>query len=388
MTKFSGIFFCLLLLTSLCCKKPYNPQLVSSAKSYLVVEGIINSGSDSTIIKLSRTVNLNGKTTVNPVLGAVVNVENDQNVSNPLIDIHHDGNYSSPPLNLSNSRKYRLRIATREGNQYLSDFMAVKPTPPIDSIGFKIQNGNLVVYINAHDLSNNTRFYRWDYAETWLFHSKYGSDFQLDLNTNTIVPRSKSIFYCFGSDRSSNIVLTSTAKLSSDVVYQSPVTTIPVTSEKLGVRYSILVHQYALTNEAYNFYQNLQKNTEQLGGIFDSQPTQLNGNIHNVNNAAETVIGYLTITNVQSKRVFISYDDLPKNTITSYPFDCEQDTALYVNKQGFNEVQNTLINPPVSYLPTRGLFTPAGTIYGYLYSTRQCVDCTLRGTTTVPSFWK
>lgn len=388
MNKSPVIFFFLVLVTSLCCKKPYNPQLVSSSKNYLVVEGVINSGTDSTTIKLSKTVNLDGKTTLNPVLGAVVNVESDQNASIRLIDAHNNGNYSSPALGLSNSHQYRLRIATADGNQYLSDFMTVKPTPPIDSVGFKIQNGSLVVYVNAHDAANNTHFYRWDYSETWLFHSKYGSDFQLDTHTNTIVPRTKPIFYCFGSDSSSNVVLTSTAKLSHDVVYQSPVTTIPVTSERLGVRYSILIHQYALTSEAYNFYQNIQKNTEQLGSIFDSQPTQLIGNIHSIKDPAEAVIGYLTITNVQSKRIFIGSDVLPKNTITRYPFDCEQDTALYFNKQGYNEVQNTLINPPVAYLPTEGLFTPSGTIYGYLYSSPQCVDCTIRGTIKVPPFWK
>lgn len=36
-------------------KKPYNPPAVAVNSAFLVVEGIINSGSDSTIIKIGRT---------------------------------------------------------------------------------------------------------------------------------------------------------------------------------------------------------------------------------------------------------------------------------------------------------------------------------------------
>ncbi|MEO6979770.1 MAG: hypothetical protein ABI113_15385 [Mucilaginibacter sp.] len=38
------------------CTKPYNPPAIVSPGTYLVVEGVINSGSDSTVIKLSKTV--------------------------------------------------------------------------------------------------------------------------------------------------------------------------------------------------------------------------------------------------------------------------------------------------------------------------------------------
>src|SRR5271165_2307623 len=92
--------FCLLLFCLLCCRKPYNPAAISSPGSYMVVEGVINSGSDSTIIKLSKTVNLNSKTTVNPVLGASVTVESDQNTNFPLLDADGTGSYTSAGFNL------------------------------------------------------------------------------------------------------------------------------------------------------------------------------------------------------------------------------------------------------------------------------------------------
>jgi len=379
----------LLALCLVCCKKPYNPPVISSAKSYLVVEGIINSGGDSTFIKLSKTVSLNAQVTLNPLMDATVTVESNQNTTWTLVPDGR-GNYYSPGLNLSPSNQYRLRIRTSDGQQYLSDFMAVKPTPPIDSIGYTVHNGGAQLYVNTHDPANNTRYYRWDYQETWLFHSKYYSSYIADPATNAIIPRpaDKGIFYCYANDASTDLFLNSTAKLSKDVVYQSPLTNIPFTSEKLGETYSILVHQYALTSDAYQFYLNIQKNTEQLGSIFDAEPSLLEGNIHNVADAAEPVIGYLSVTNVQSKRTFITNAILPLGTQTSYPYDCQQDTALLKDGSGFNEVQNVLITQPPSYIPTEALLNKMQIVIGYEYSTPGCTDCTLRGTTKQPSFWK
>lgn len=381
----------LIIFALLCCRKPYNPPAIASPGSYLVVEGVIDSGNDSTFIKLSKTVNLNGKSTVNPVLGASVEVESDQNNSFPLLDLNGNGNYSSAPLNLPATQKYRLRINTSDGKQYLSDFIAVKPTPPIDSIGYVMQNGAAQLYLNTHDPANNTHYYRWEYTETWIFHSKYQSYWVLDKNTNTIVHRTddQEIYTCFGNDTSSYILLGSTTKLKQDVVYQTPLIKIPVTSEKFEVKYSILVKQYALTTGAYEFYQNLQKNTQQLGSIFDAQPTQLNGNIHNVQDANEPVIGFLTVSNVQSKRIFLLNNIIPPFTQAIYPYDCEEDTALYSNKQGYNDVQNILINPPLTDLPIFAIYATSPTgIIGFTYSKPFCVDCTLRGTAKTPSFWK
>ncbi len=384
MIKLRNAFY-LLLLILLCCKKPYNPPASSTPNSYLVVDGFINSGNDSTVIMLSKTVQLTGKTTYNPVLGATVTVEGEQNGVYNLYDNTNNGHYTSlNNLNLSSSQKYRLRIVN--GNrQYLSDFVEVKPTPPIDSIGFNIQNGNVNVYVNAHDPTNSTRYYRWDYEETWQFHSKYQSGWMLDTTINALVPRppEQSVYDCFGSDLSSHIVLASTEKLAKDVVYQNSIVQIPLSAEKVETRYSILLKQYAITQDAFNFYQNLQKNTEQLGSIFDAQPSQLSGNIHCLTDPSELVVGYITANNVQTKRIYISHNQIPDVPI-NYPYDCEQDTAKNASVEGL------LIDRPVNYIPLQLLFKPGASppvAIGFLYSSKECVDCTLRGTKQAPPWW-
>ena len=61
------------------CKKLYDPPVIASNATYLVVEGTINPGADSTIITLSHTVNISSKITLSQVTGATVAVVRDQN---------------------------------------------------------------------------------------------------------------------------------------------------------------------------------------------------------------------------------------------------------------------------------------------------------------------
>ncbi len=381
-------WYFVLTVAVLGCKKPYNPTIVATNNNYLVVEGTINTGSDSTIFRLSRTVNVSSTVTINPEKGATVTIESNANGAYPLTETK-SGYYTSPGLNLDNSKQYRLRILTANNQQYLSDFVAVKITPPIDSVGYAIQSNGLQLYVNTHDPQNNTRYYRWDYVETWQFHAKYESSFIS--NGKEIVPRTVSqfIYSCFGNAVSSNIVLGSSAKLKQDVIYQSPLTAIASTSEKIETKYSILVRQYALTSDAYNFWVNLKTNTEDLGSIFDAQPSQAPTNIHNISNPTAPAIGYISACLVQTKRIFISNTQLP-NWQPTYPYTCELDSIWYsAPKSGFNEVAAELVPLPNSEIPVTSFYlkgSPA--VAGFLSSDIDCVDCTIRGTQVQPSFWK
>jgi hypothetical protein len=359
------------------CKKPYNPVIVASNTNYLVVEGVINSGQDSTIIHLSRTTNISDTTKVNPELGAQVTVESDQNTTYPIHELGK-GVYASPSLNLDAAHKYHLHIKTTDGKEYLSDPEAVKPTPPIDSVGFSFQGNGIQLYVNTHDPNNNTHYYRWDYTETWSFHARYPSP--LITNGTDLVSRTpeQEVYSCFGNQVSSTVLLGSSAKLSRDFIYQSPLTQVASTSEKLETKYSILVKQYALTSDAYNFYTNLKKNTEQLGSIFAAQPSELTGNIHCVTNPAEPVVGYISVTNVQQKRIFISNSQLPDNWLAVYPYDCEVDTVGLLDLLPLGSTE----------LAIGAATGPTGNFIGYLATDSECADCTIRGTNKQPAFWQ
>ncbi|HVV54801.1 MAG TPA: DUF4249 domain-containing protein, partial [Mucilaginibacter sp.] len=160
------IFLCLyaILIT---CKKPYAPVIAGTGDSYLVVDGFINSGSDSTFIRLSRTVSLDSKN-YDPETGATISIESDKNDTYFLTEIS-TGVYAVNNLNLPTDRKYRLHIITADHKEYASDFVENKISPPIDSISTKVAKNGVQFFVNTHDDSGKTRYYYFDYDEAWTY---------------------------------------------------------------------------------------------------------------------------------------------------------------------------------------------------------------------------
>lgn len=373
------------------CKKPYMPPAITATSNYLVVEGVINTGQDSTIVRLSHTVTLSSTVGTTPEVRASVVVESDAHTSYPLTETGN-GYYSSPGLNLSSSNKYHLKITTADSKAYQSDFVTPKDSPPIDSVYYMIQNNGLRINVDTHDPSNHTTYYRWGFNETWQIHSAfYSSAVYSKTPKDTVLYRdpANQIYSCWLSKSSSNIILGSSAKLSSDVIKGNELSFISSTSDKISVRYSVLVKQYALTAEAYNYWTQLKKNTEQLGSIFDAQPSEILGNIHCITDPAEPVIGYISAGAVAKKRIFVDAVALPA-WIPTTPFDgCRMDTLYYAAKpNGRNEVKDEIYSGnQIPLFPILLHPGPPIIIIGYAAGTPECVDCTLYGSNKQPDFW-
>jgi hypothetical protein len=376
------------------CTKPYAPPPINAVTGYLVVEGVINAGNNaSSVFRLNRVVNLDSTSNA-PVINAQVSIQGKDNTSYTLTG-DSAGVYTSAPLQLSSSGQYRIYIKTSNGEEYSSAYEAVKVTPSIDTIAHVIESNGVQLNLNTHDPNNDTRYYRWDYSETWEFHSMYDSEYISNGDTVLGRPASEQVYYCFASDSSTSILLGSSAKLVQDVISTAPIAFVPAGSEKIEKEYSIIVHQYALTSDAYNFWANLKKNTEQLGSIFDAQPSQIYGNIQCITNPKEPVIGYISASTIQSKRIFIDGSTLP-NWRTTYPYNCGLDTTLFVRHflgGGVIYEEDLYFNylkgaAGTDYLPISPVFDPvSGALIGHMRSTTFCADCTIRGTTKFPAFW-
>lgn len=353
------------------CKDPYDPPIKGSANHYLVVEGYINPDGQ-TNIKLSRTRNITAGDTASDIneLNANVVIEDNTNNTYPLSE-NGNGNYSGN-FNLNTSNHYRLHITTSDHKEYLSKFVSCKISPPIDNVGWNLNNGNGVqVFVNTHDPNNNTRYYRWSYTETWEFHSQYYSLFTYVHSDSTVIPRAIPVFVCYNTDDASTILLGSSAKLQQDVIHEEPLIGIPLHDRKISVLYSILVTQYALDSAGYNFWSAMKSNTENVGSIFDSQPNQTRGNIICTSDSTEPVVGYIGAGVTQQSRLFINNSELPV---------------------GWNQPQNcTEYNVPgdsIVYYFGGGSFIPIQiTATGYFSASSSCVDCTLSGSPLKPSFW-
>jgi hypothetical protein len=294
------------------------------------------------------------------------------------------GNYTFTQLNLNASQQYRLYIKTREGKEYASDYVKVKIAPPIDSVRWIRENGGgMQIYVNTHDPKNNTWYYRWTTEETWEFHSVFYTSITYSRDATNRINGVKwrrpdgqvepKLFTCWKGENSTSLILGSSARLSVDSIYK-PLIFIPYSSWKLSVLYSLMVKQYALSKEEYEFLAKMKTNSEETGNVFGRQPSELKGNIHCLSNPAEPVIGYIGIANRQEKRIWISRSDVPD---WRYSMQCETHDVSRDSAEFYS-----------NFTPTSPTEIDAfGVIQFYVAATPSCVDCTLRGSNVKPSFW-
>ncbi|HVB02521.1 MAG TPA: DUF4249 domain-containing protein [Chitinophagaceae bacterium] len=353
------------------CITPFDPPAISNPTADLVVEGFINTGNGPTDFMLTRTSSLSGISQPAPELNAQVSVEDGQGNIFPLTEIGN-GNYTLSSLGSDTTGKFRLQIHTADGEQFISDYDSAVSTPPIDSVSWGLESGDLHIYVNSHDPTGQVDYYRWNYQETWEFHSYYKSYLEWLGGAVVARPPGQEAYTCWHADQSTDILISSASGLSSDIISRFPLTVVADHSKQISVLYSILVDQFGMSQAAYQYWQALEKNTEQTGTIFDPLPFTADGNLHCVTNPAEKVIGFVSAGSEQQQRIFISNAALPAD------WNIEPDCPLVVvpadSVQFFFGISELL---PISQ----------DGVSAYFASEATCVDCTLTGTNVKPSFW-
>jgi hypothetical protein len=134
-----------------------------------------------------------------------------------------------------------------------------------------------------------------------------------------------------------------------------------------------------LTKEAYQFFQTLQKNTQQTGTLFDPQPSQLPTNFHCLTNPGEKIIGFIYATNITERRIFISHRQVENWHYQGQAQDCDNLVHTFANPVDFRIFDY----PDTSFAPY--YFQSGG---GLVLVRKSCTYCTYYGGSNVkPSFW-
>ncbi|WP_187261938.1 DUF4249 domain-containing protein [Pontibacter beigongshangensis] len=369
----------LLLLGS--CIDPFQPEVVERPNNYLVVDGYINSGGELTTFRLSRTQNLTEKGEPAAESGATVVVEEEGGAGYALPELTA-GVYAARLQSLNPERQYRLYIKTTNGREYASDFVPATPTPQIDEVAWQAESDGLLITVSTHDDQNNTGYYRWEYEETWEFTAAEKATVEIvNGQVRDITPESENIYTCWRTEPSTTIRLGTTTKNASDILRNFPVHKIASDSDKLRIGYSILVRQFAQTRAAYEYWENLKRNTEDIGSLFDPLPSQLTGNIQSLSEPDELVIGFVSANSATEKRMFVSKSELPKNWQAPRLLCVADSTNLPVNG-AVEKMKNEKY-----YVLKKRILGEGNVLLGYQAKFRGCVDCREYGTNVRPEFW-
>ena len=75
-------------------------------------------------------------------------------------------------------------------------------------------------------------------------------------------------------------------------------------------RHYFLVNQQSITQETHDYWDKINRVANQTGSIFDAPPAGILGNIYNVNDEKEVVLGYFELSNTDSLRAFVTGGEL------------------------------------------------------------------------------
>ncbi len=375
----------LLLLSG--CIEQFEPRDIAY-QSVLVVDGYLSDKAEPYRITLSRSRAINDEG-FSPEQGASVSIVGVEGNSYHLTE-SDSGLYLSNPNEFVaiTGQEYMLDIVTANGNHYQSDMVRVKPTPPIDSVYFRRENrisddglelDGLKFLVDAHDPNGTTSFYRYEWIETYETYLAYAAPWEYDdMAPDPGFPIKRSEVFpqiCYSSKRGNNILVAGTDQLSEDIVSEFELNYVSTQDYRLRSRYSILVEQFALDEKGFNYWQELQKNSESLGTLFDPLPYELRGNVRNIDNPDEAVLGYFDAAQSSQYRLFVEKDELKDLVYPSTGCPNLLDTVALSDLK-INLARGLLISVlgpyPVQYV---------------LMAPMSCADCRVYGSLEKPGFW-
>jgi hypothetical protein len=304
----------ILIVLFVACVEPYDIKNTSPT-SMLVVEGIISNQLKRHQISLSRATPLNERKFIYEQ-GATVTISDQQGTVISLAE-ESPGIYETPEFSAQPGAIYTLHIFTADGNEYASQQVPFKDGADIGEVYAAYANTaedgpGVQVYVDTDDPTGQTRFYRWNYIETYKVISPFPSVWNW-IGNNSVEPRVEGIDTCYATDTLRQINIRHTRDLERDQVTAQKIRFIPEYSHILRHRYSILVQQFSLSEASYLYWENLRTISEKQGSLSDVQPGSLLGNITSLTNPSETVLGYFEACKVSEKRIFFSatefYDD-------------------------------------------------------------------------------
>lgn len=354
---------CLFVLFSVfsSCITDFSPE-VKGLKGILVVDGMITDGVSE--FRLSRSVEISGDLTGREgITHADMCIERSDGVSFPAVEMD-SGSYKIETGALIPDLEYRLTF-TIAGQQYASSFLKPMRTAEIDSLSYQKAGWQqpVTIHVSSHAQENQSRCYRWSYRETWeltasLFATLgYMNGELISFDRNT----ANNTYYCWGRDSSKVMLLGDTRMLSENRIAQHKLFEISSNDDRLSILYHLEVSQMQLREEAYEYYQMMMDAVERTGGLFNVvMSAGDNGNIYNVSDSDEVVVGYVEVANVTKKSIYI-------------PFDAN----LY---EGRKE------SCPIWEVTGSGHYP---WVTGSTYSTWRCVDCRERynASKDKPSWW-
>ena len=294
------------------CVEPFTPE-ITDYENLLVVEGMISNEARPYTVKLSKSTNVN-LPKKEPFTGVEVTILDDVGNSEILTEVK-DGIYETSPDGIEGiaGRKYKIKLKTPEDKMYESEFQQLKETVGVDSLYVQTEfqyfpdteypHEGYRFFIDTHTDADEKTYFLWQMIESYEYNSDYRIYYYYD-HALLNYPKPDSLFTCWQT-RAVNGIFSYKTVSNSENIIQFPLNFVSAETRKLKIKYTLLLKQYSVSKEAYNFWSSLQEINSQNGELYTQQPYQIRGNVFNVDDPDETVLGFFAVAGADTRRIFV-----------------------------------------------------------------------------------
>lgn len=407
-TAFRMAVYAAATLLTAACIYPYTVDIRRGEEYPLVIEGDLNIGGTS-LVRLSHVRPFDTYEYEDIAVFAQGYIEGEDGTRVEGVDANLGGMLSSSSSyyeygtslafdtsKLSENQRYRLHFDTytAEGevnNQFESEWLTPCPAPTIDALTYSKNDQFEELWVGLSMHCHGSHYFRWTFNETWEYHSDIQS--YIDYVPSAWSEREMrmvggeyqkifpTLYYCWKSASSSQINIFTTKNQTEDRFEELAFHTIPLSDKRLQVMYRINVQLMAMSEDAYNYWYNMQQNSQGQGSIFSPVPSEMASNVHCISDPSVQVMGYLNAAVPVSAVMY--YDNEQEGFYQPGPLFERRDSTIAASNIALADQMYRS-----GYLPFKEIYTmgPDPTDYTWTYS--DCIDCRRQGgTKTRPEGW-
>jgi hypothetical protein len=264
------------------------------------------------VIKVSQSIPFNygnSSLSFSAYSGATVRVLDQEGEEYVFLESNTPGIYHSSSLVGQVGDTYILRVIDLEGNVIESSPQTILPNPGFDSLyamsteieslrGSQIVTSTMASFLVDLPVLEQNTYLRYDWEMTYEFTPKRSPsecDFDFELPER-----------CYRSENPNNYenVLRVGRFGNEETIVGYEVALIDP-NRRMENLFSLLVNQYRISHEIYEYRAALKNNLENNGGLFDPIPARLRGNLYYQDNQDVSILGYFEASSVFSRRIFI-----------------------------------------------------------------------------------
>ena len=237
-------------------------------------------------------------------------------------------------------------------------------------------------FVNASGTGTENIRMRYNWIETYEIRSSFISRYVFDFEINEPVLRAPDdiIHICYRTVENTELILANSSGQSENRVQEIPIKFVNQNAQQLSNLYSLMVQQYALSPDAYEYYQNLEETNEGSGSLSDRQVGTFPGNVSSEDNPEKLILGYFEVSRFYEERVFFTNEEFVADGYSQAPYP----GCTVLDKDTLTTPE--LVEQYTGFGRRFGILDQI-TDFSWEISSRRCADCKEFGTYEKPLFW-